>query len=71
MKDFKSEILILSSNMKNQENDLTIDKFTELMNIKYSQLIESIQNKIQTSITLSEQTLNINIDKLKEISSES
>lgn len=71
MKDFKTEILILSSNMKGQDNDLTIDKFTELMNLKYSQLIDSIQNKIQTSITLSEQNLSLNIDKLKEISSES
>jgi len=71
LKDFKSEILLLSSKMNTEENELTIDKFTELMNVKYSLLIESIQNKIQTSISLSEQNLNTNIDKLKEISSES
>jgi len=71
LKDFKTEILVLSSNMKNQDNELTIDKFTELMNIKYSSLIDSIQNKIHTSISLSEQNLNTNIEKLKEISSES
>jgi len=70
LKDFKSEILLLSSKMNTEENELTIDKFTELMNVKYSLLIESIQNKIQTSISLSEQNLNTNIDKLKEISSE-
>jgi hypothetical protein len=58
-------------NEKNQDNELTIDKFTELMNIKYSSLIDSIQNKIHTSISLSEQNLNTNIEKLKEISSES
>ena len=70
MKDFKTEILILSSNLKTQDKDLTVDRFTELMNDKYSILIDSIQSKIQTSITLSEQKLNMNIDKLKDISSE-
>jgi hypothetical protein len=70
MKDFKTEILILSSNLKTQDKDLTVERFTELMNDKYSILIDSIQSKIQTSITLSEQKLNMNIDKLKDISSE-
>ena len=70
LKDFKHDIDILTSDFKNNKSDLTFNAFTEIMNIKTSELIKTIHENINTSIHNSEKNLNINIETLKELSSD-
>ena len=72
LRDFKEDMIkkidIIRTEVKDNNNDISLDKINLLLNDKYNNVVSTVQNNVLNYINNSEERIKININEIKDLS---